>query len=86
MHHLRILGPLALLASGLLLALADPAGEVWPMLPALVAGGLLLCLALWREGPAAGYSWRGTAAWLQSAARFTPPPARRVTIRIRCAR
>ncbi|MBO1080488.1 hypothetical protein [Roseomonas haemaphysalidis] len=86
MHQLRILGPLALLVSGLMLAVADPAGEVWPMLPALAAGGLLLALALWRDGPALGRSWRGTAAWLQSAARFTPPPARRVTIRIRCAR
>jgi hypothetical protein len=86
MHRMRILGPLALLASGLLLAVADPAGEVWPMLPALAAGGLLLALALWRSGPEEGTRWRGTAAWLQSALRVTPPPARRVTIRIRCAR
>ncbi len=86
MHQFRILGPLALLTSGLLLAVADPSGEVWPMLPALAAGGLLLALALWRDGSPARYSWRGTAAWLQSATRFTPPPARRVTIRIRCGR
>ena len=86
MHHLRIFGPLALLVSGLLLAVADPAGEIWPVLPALAAGGLLLALALWRDSPGAGRGWRGTAAWLQSAARFTPPPARRITIRIRCAR
>ena len=86
MHQFRRFVPLAMMASGLLLAVAEPAADLWPMLPALMAGGLLLSLLLWRDGPAPGRSWRGTAAWLQSAASFASPPARRVTIRIRCAR
>ncbi|MDB5369739.1 MAG: hypothetical protein JWP20_1297 [Roseomonas sp.] len=86
MNHLRLLGPLALLVSGLLYGSAGlPLSDADWSIFALAAAGFLLVLAFWRGDKITG-AWHSTSAWLQSAALLNRPPAQRVTIRIRCQR
>lgn len=76
MHPLRFACPLALLVSGLLLAASDlPVPEAGGVALTLGATGFLLLLAFWRSAP----------AWLRPVPSLAPP-ARRLTIRIRCSR
>jgi hypothetical protein len=76
MHPFRLLTPLAILVSGLLLAASDlPLADTGTVALTLGAAGFLLLLIL----------WRGTPTWLRPSA-LAPAAAHRVTIRIRCSR
>jgi hypothetical protein len=76
MHPFRLLGPLAILVSGLLLAASDlPSPDAATTALTLGAAGFLLLLLLWRGAP----------SWLRPAMP-APGMAQRVTIRIRCSR
>lgn len=76
MQNIRRFWPLAILVSGLLLAATDlPLPEGSGLAATLGAAGFLVLLASWRAAPA----WTGSA-------RLMDPPARRITIRIRCSR
>jgi hypothetical protein len=90
MNQARILWPLAFLVSGLLYAFTDNEADAqigsasWTS-GTLMAVGFLLLLATWR-GERISMAWHATGAWLRSATKQVSPPARRITIRIRCQR
>ncbi|MCG7361887.1 hypothetical protein MHZ93_11520 [Roseomonas sp. ACRSG] len=76
MQNIARFWPSAILVSGLLLAATDlPLLEGSGLAVTLGAVGFLGLLAFWRAAPA----WTGPS-------RLVTPPARRITIRIRCSR
>jgi hypothetical protein len=75
MQTIHRLWPLTILVSGLLLAASDlPLPDTAMLVAPLLAAGLLL-LIVRRNVPGFLHPWSVTA-----------PPARRITIRIRCSR
>ena len=76
MQHISRLWSLAILISGILLAATDlPLADGVGLVATLCAAGFLTLLVCWRDAP----------AWIRSM-KVAPPPASRVTIRIRCSR